>query len=159
MENFPSPALFKWGRGTSGCEGMRFTRRSKPARVFVDAKILNMHDPSLHKEAYVGYVVEGDGLRDVKRVEATESDDAEVLAVIFAIEELKDSLGRFTVVCDHESVVSEATRASVKKPSDLLKRLREVLRDNPSVGLEALQSNMAHQVVTEYVNALKAGAW
>lgn len=138
---------------------MRFTRRSKPARVFVDAKILNMHDPSLHKEAYVGYVVEGDGLRDVKRVEATESDDAEVLAVIFAIEELKDSLGRFTVVCDHESVVSEATRASVKKPSDLLKRLREVLRDNPSVGLEALQSNMAHQVVTEYVNALKAGAW
>lgn len=137
---------------------MRFPGRSKPVRVYVDAKILNMHDPALTKEAYVGYVVEGRGIREVKKVEATESDDAEVLAIMFAIEELKDSLGRFTVVCDHESVVSEATRESVKKPSDLLRRLRDMLRDNPSVRLEALQSNLAHQVVTEYVNALKLGA-
>ena len=136
---------------------MRFPWRSKPVKVFVDAKILNMHDPSLQKEAYVGYVVEGNGLRGVRRIEATESDDAEVLAVIFAIEELKGSLGRFTVVCDHESVVSEATKESVKKPSDLLKRLRDTLRENPAVRLEALQSNPAHQVVTEYVNAVKTG--
>lgn len=137
---------------------MRFLGRSRPARVFVDAKILNMHDPALEREAYVGYVVEGKGARDVKRVEATESDDAEVLAIMFAIEELRDSLGSFTVVCDHESVVSEATRGSVKKPSALLTELRDMLEDNPSVKLEALQSNKAHQVVTEYVNALKAGA-
>jgi ribonuclease HI len=136
---------------------LRFPGRSKPVKVFVDAKILNMHDPSLQKEAYVGYVVEGKGLRGVRRIEAMESDDAEVLAVIFAIEELKGSLGRFTVVCDHESVVSEATKKSVKKPSDLLKRLRDTLRENPSVRLEALQSNLAHQVVTEYVNAVKTG--
>jgi ribonuclease HI len=138
---------------------MKFLRRPRPVRVFVDAKILNMHDPTLQKEAYVGYVVEGKGDRSVKRVEATESDDAEVLAILFAIEELKDSLGRFTVVCDHESVVSEAKRETVKNPSELLRRLRNVLRDNPSVRLEALQSNLAHQVVTEYVNSLKAGEW
>lgn len=136
---------------------MRFLGRRRPVRVFVDAKILNMHDPTLQKEAYVGYVVEGKGDRSVKRVEATESDDAEVLAIMFAIEELKDSVGRFTVVCDHESVVSEAKRETVRDPSELLRRLREVLRDNPSIRLEALQSNLAHQVVTEYVNALKAG--
>ena len=135
--------------------GLRFPGRSKPIRVYVDAKILNMHDPTLPREAYVGYVVEGKGLREVKRVDATESDDAEVLAVMYAIDELKDSLGRFTVVCDHESVVSEATKESVKNPSELLKRLRLKLDENPSVTLEALQSNPAHQVVTEYVNALK----
>ncbi len=136
---------------------MRLLRRPRPSRVFVDAKILNMHDPALQKEAYVGYVVEGKGDRSVKRVEATESDDAEVIAIMFAIEELKDSLGSFTVVCDHESVVSEARRESVKKPSALLKKLRDMLKDNPSIKLEALQANLAHQVVTEYVNALKAG--
>lgn len=137
---------------------MRFPGRPKPVKVYVDAKILNMHDPALQKEAYVGYVVEGKGTRDVKRVEATESDDAEVLAIMFAIDELRDSLSRFVVVCDHESVVSEATRHSVRNPSELLKRLREMLTENPSVRLEALQTNMAHQVVTEYVNALKTGA-
>jgi ribonuclease HI len=136
---------------------MRFLRRHRPVRVYVDAKILNMHDPALPREAYVGYVVEGKGRHDVKRVEATESDDAEVLAIMFAIEELRDSLGHFTIICDHESVVSEATRESVTKPSELLKRLREMLRENPSVRLEALQSNLAHQAVTEHVNALKAG--
>ncbi|MDG6918160.1 MAG: hypothetical protein JRN62_01775 [Nitrososphaerota archaeon] len=130
-------------------------------KVYVDAKILNMHDPSLRREAYVGYVVEGSGRKNVKRVEAQESDDAEVLAVLFAIEELRaerESIRGFTVVCDHESVVSEARRDRVKNPSALLQRLRETLRAHPRVRLEALQSNPAHQVVTEYVNAIKAQA-
>jgi hypothetical protein len=126
-------------------------------KVYVDAKILNMHDPSLRREAYVGYVVEGSEMKNVKRVEAQESDDAEVLAVLFAIEEL-GSLGGFTVVCDHESVVSEARRDRVKNPSALLQKLRETLRAHPRVRLEALQSNPAHQVVTEYVNAMKTSA-
>jgi hypothetical protein len=145
------------GQAAARFAGMRFPGRHRPVRVFVDAKILNMHDPSLPKEAYVGYVVEGKGDHDVKKVEATESDDAEVLAIMFAVEELKDSLGRFTVICDHESVVSEAKREAVKNPSELLQRLRDSLRDNPSIRLEALQTNPAHQVLTEYVNALKAG--
>ena len=127
----------------------------RAVRVYVDAKILNMHNPSLEREAYVGYVVEGGGRRNVRQVEAQESDDAEVLAILFAIEEL-GSLGGLTVVCDHESVVSEARRDRVKNPSELLQRLRETLRAYPKVRLEALQSNPAHQVVTEYVNTLKS---
>ncbi len=136
---------------------MRLPRWSKPPRVYVDAKILNMHDPSLPREAYVGYLVEGSGRQNVKRVEATESDDAEVLAILFAVEELKGSLGSFTVVCDHESVVSEAKRDEVKRPSRLMETLREVLKENRSVSLEALKANPAHGVVTAYVNGLKTG--
>jgi ribonuclease HI len=129
----------------------------RPPRVYVDAKILNMHDPSLEKEAYVGFVVEGKNMKGGKQVKAEESDDAEVLAIIFAIEELKDKLPRFTVVCDHESVVSEANRDMVKKPSELMASLRELLRENhDSVTLEVLKANPAHGVVTEYVNNLRA---
>ena len=137
---------------------MRLLGRRSPVRVYVDAKILNMHDQSLPREAYVGYFVEGSGLHDVEMVKAEESDDAEILAIIFAIRELKDSLGSFVVVCDHESVVSEANRDMVKNPGELLRQLRQMLRENQgNVKLVALQSNLAHQVVTEYVNALKSG--
>jgi len=133
---------------------LRLSWRKSP-RVYVDAKILNVHDPALEREAFVGYLVEGSGRHNVKKVEATESDDAEVLAILFAMEELKGALGRFTVVCDHESVVSEALRDEVKKPSELMERLRKALRENRSVKLEVLKSNPAHGVVTEYVNSLK----
>jgi hypothetical protein len=133
---------------------LRFPWLKRAPRVYVDAKILNMHDPTLKREAYVGYIVEGSGKRNVKRVDATESDDAEVEAILFAVEELKDTIRQFVVVCDHESVVSEAKRDSVKSTSELMKKLREVLRANPSVKLEVLQANPAHGVVTEYVNRL-----
>ena len=129
---------------------------SRLPRVYVDAKILNMHDPTLPREAYVGYVVEEKGVHDVKRVDAAESDDAEVLAILFAIDELKGTMRRFTVVCDHESVVSEAKRDVVKNPSALMERLRETLRENPSIELSVLQSNPAHGIITEYVNGLKS---
>jgi len=135
---------------------LRFPGLSKPPRVYVDAKILNVHDPMLAREAYVGYVVEGSNRHDATRVEATESDDAEVLAILFAINELKDQFRRFTVVCDHESVVSEAKRSVARRPSELMKRLRDTLKQNPSIGLEVLKANPAHAIVTEYVNNLKA---
>ena len=135
---------------------MHFPGLSKHPRVYVDAKILNVHDPLLQREAYVGYVVEGRNMHDATRVEATESDDAEVMAILFAIEELKGKLRRFTVVCDHESVVSEAKRTVARRPSELMKRLRDTLRQNPSIGLEVLKANPAHGIVTEYVNGLKA---
>ncbi|MDG6901107.1 MAG: hypothetical protein JRM80_04020 [Nitrososphaerota archaeon] len=131
---------------------MRLFGRPRSAKVYVDAKILNMHDPALDREAFVGYVVEGGGRRNVRRVDAAESDDAEVLAILFAIEELEGSMDRFTVVCDHESVVSEANREAVKHPSRHMEKLRQALRENPSVSLEALMANPAHGVVTEYVN-------
>jgi len=128
---------------------------SKPPRVYVDAKILNVHDPTLEREAYVGYVVEGGYRHGATRVDATESDDAEVLAILFSIRELKEQLRRFTVVCDHESVVSEAKKSVAKNPSELMKRLRETLKQNPSIGLEVLKANPAHGIVTEYVNSMK----
>lgn len=127
--------------------------RPKPIRVYVDAKIINMHDLSLPHEAYVGYIVGEDGQRNAKKEEATESDDAEVLAILFAIDELKGKLGRFTIVCDHQSVVSEANRETVKKPSVHMERLRQILKENRrAIRLEALQTNPAHGVVTEFVN-------
>ncbi|HEV2138400.1 MAG TPA: hypothetical protein VGR53_06130 [Nitrososphaerales archaeon] len=128
----------------------------KSSKVYVDAKILNMHDPALQREAYVGYLVEGSGKHNAKSVKATESDDAEVLAILFAIEELKGSLGRFTIVCDHESVVSEANREGIKNPNQLMEQLRRTLRENPSVQLRVLQANPAHGIVTSFVNAEKA---
>jgi hypothetical protein len=134
---------------------LRLPWQSKPTKVYVDAKILNMHDPSLQKEAYVGYVVEGSTAKGGKSVKAAETDDAEVLAIMFAIDELKHKLPRFVVVCDHESVVSEANRDVVKKPSELMAKLREMLTENPSITLEVLKANPAHGVVTEYVNSLK----
>jgi len=135
---------------------LRLPGWSRLPRVYVDAKILNMHDPTLPREAYVGYVVEGKGVHNVKSVDAAESDDAEVLAILFAIDELKGSMRRFVVVCDHESVVSEAKRDVVKNPSALMERLRETLRENPSIELSVLQSNPAHAIITEYVNGLKS---
>jgi hypothetical protein len=135
---------------------MKLPGWSKPPRVYVDAKILNMHDPSLPREAYVGYLVEGSGRQSAKRVEATESDDAEVLAILFAMEDLGASLGWFTIVCDHESVVSEATKDEVRRPSALMEQLRRALKENPSVSLEALKANPAHGVVTAYVNEQRA---
>jgi len=135
---------------------LHFPGLSKPPRVYVDAKILNVHDPMLAREAFVGYVVEGSNRRDATRVEAKESDDAEVLAILFAIDELKDQFKRFTIVCDHESVVSEAKKSVAKHPSELMKRLRDTLKQNPSIGLEVLKANPAHGIVTEYVNKLKA---
>jgi hypothetical protein len=145
---------------------LRLVRWTKPTRVYVDAKILNVHDLSLPREAFVGYVVEGGDARKAKKLDdeeigmigRLESDDGEVLAILFAIEDLKGRLKRFTIVCDHESVVSEANREAVKNPSVLMAKLRETLKQNPSIDLEPLMANPAHGVVTEYVNGLKEQA-
>ncbi len=158
--------LFKWAKSVVDNESfLRLPGWSKPPRVYVDAKILNVHDPSLPREAYVGYIVEGEGLRSAKRLEEDEigmigrleSDDAEILAILFAIDDLGGRFGRITVVCDHESVVSEANRNEVKNASRLMEELRSRIREkNPSVRLEVLKTNPAHGVVTEYVNGLKS---
>jgi hypothetical protein len=135
---------------------LRLPGWSRPPKVYVDAKILNVHDPSLKREAFVGFLVEETGERDVREVEAAESDDAEVLAILFAIERLKDRLKLFTVVCDHESVVSEANRDIAKNPSSMMKVLREAIHESEGrIKVVALQSNPAHGVVTEYVNRVK----
>jgi hypothetical protein len=133
--------------------------------VYVDAKILNMHDRSLPHEAFVGYFVEGEGRTGARQVAASvnyedelESDDAEVLAILFAIEELGEDARPLQVVCDHASVVSEATRKEAKRPSPLMERLRAVLNEKPWIRLKALPANPAHGVVTEYVNLTRTKA-
>jgi ribonuclease HI len=129
-----------------------------PKKVYVDAKILNVHDPRLPRKAYVGYLVHGDGRQGAREVEEMESDDAEVRAILFAIEELRGTVGRMTIVCDHESVVSEANREVARDPSPLMRELRETLgRNRKTIRLRALQANPAHAVVTAYVNSLKEG--
>jgi len=129
---------------------------ARPIKVFVDAKILNVHDPSLPRRAYVGYIVEQDGRHGAKQVEDTESDDAEVRAILFAIDELKGAARRMTIVCDHESVVSEANRDEVRNPSPPMQLLRDTLaRNRKNLELRALQANPAHGVVTAYVNSLE----
>lgn len=132
---------------------MKFPVWWKHAKVYVDAKIMNMHDQTLPHEAFVGYIVGEGGHRNVKKVEATETDDAEVLAILFAMDELGEKFGRFTIVCDHQSVVSEANRETVKRPSSHMENLRQRLRVNRgAIKLVALQANPAHGVVTEFVN-------
>jgi len=130
--------------------------RNKSKTVYVDAKILGRHDPNLPHKAYVGYFVDGGGRKDAKGVNAEESDDAEVEAILFAIEGLAGAFAHMTIVCDHQSVVSEANRRDVKKSSSRMQELRNILRLNrSSIKLKALKANPAHKVVTEYVNKLK----
>jgi hypothetical protein len=130
--------------------------KRNPARVYVDAKIKGMHDEKLPKEAYVGYYVEETGEHNEEPTNADESDDAEIQAVLFAFKELGKKFDKLTIICDHQSVVSEANRPTVKKPSARLAHLRTVLHENQStIELKALQTNPAHKTVTEYVNRLK----
>jgi hypothetical protein len=140
--------------GESGKDGV-----GRETRVFVDAKILNMHDPALPKNAFVGWIDES-GNSGARQEEATESDDAEILAILFAIEVFDGLPGRLVVICDHQSVVSEANRDAVKRPGELMKELRRVIQErrragNPEVELRALQANPAHGVVTDYVNLVR----
>ncbi len=125
--------------------------------VYVDAKIVGAHDAALAKNAFVGYYVELSGEHKEKPVEAYESDDAEIHAILFAVEDLKQKLGSLRIICDHQSVVSEANRVAVKNPSPLLVRLRDVMRENETnIRLVAIQYNLAHGTLTEYVNSRKS---
>jgi hypothetical protein len=121
-------------------------------RVYVDAKITGMHDRGLPKQAYVGYSVEGMNLQDVRMIDSVETDDAEIQAILFATEELKPRFDAITIVCDHQSVVSEAKKKIVHKPSPLLVKLRNLLDADPLIELVAIETNSAHAMLTEYVN-------
>ena len=77
-------------------------------------------------------------------------------SILFAIEDLnkKGRLKRFTVICDHQSVVSEATKeTSETSKNPWMNELRKVLGQNrKSIRLEGLESNPAHGSLTEFVN-------
>lgn len=116
-------------------------------RVFVDAKIIGSHDPMLPKKTFVAYKVENSGLEGTREVAATETDDAELHAILFAIQELKARFERFTILCDHESVVSEVKRSIVQNGRPSLMIIREELKTNPEIRVELLEPNPAHRVL------------
>ena len=127
-------------------------------RVYVDAKIEGRHVKESPKNAFVAYVVEGDpNLRGFAPVDATETDEAELQAVAFAIRELKDRFDRFTIICDHESVVSEMNRKESKlvKRRPILKKILEARALNPLICFESLPPNPAHKFLNQRLKELK----
>lgn len=132
--------------------------RNKSKFVYVDAKILDRDKgPNFPKRAFVGYFVDGGGRSHAEPVNETQSFEAEVRAILFAIEQLKGQFPSMTIICDFDSIVSEAKRKDSKNRSPLMKELRAVLeRNKQHIKLKALKVNPAHKVVTEYVNKLKA---
>ena len=128
-------------------------------RVYVDAKILGRNDPNLPKRTLVAYKVENSELlQGVRGVDAEETDDAELHAILFAIRELKGRLKQFTIICDHESVVSEANRQPKETPktNPILKEIREELKANPSIKLKVFAINPAHTLLNQYLEKEKA---
>src|SRR5947199_7587583 len=109
---------------------------SKDNRVFVDAKIMGRHDVYLPKKTLVAYVVEGnEQLRNVVPVEGVDqTDEAELMAVEFAISELKNTLGKLTILCDNESVVSEILRGEARPRSrPVLSKIQREIKDSESM--------------------------
>lgn len=125
----------------------------KRYRVYVDATISNMQDSALTRETLIGYVVEGLELRGVKNIEANETDEAELSAILFAMDELKGKLKQFVIFCDHKSVVSEINReprnAKMKKP--LYQKVRTQLLTNPTIQVEWFKTNPAHKHLKQYL--------
>src|SRR6266571_6234569 len=127
-------------------------------RVYVDARIEGIQDPNLPRTTYVAYVVENvPGLQGFDKVDANETDDAELHAIAFAIQQLKGKLERFTVFSDHEPAVSQITlkdRSGGKKRPILLEILNE-LESNSSIKVKLFGKNPAHRVLNKYVADLK----
>ncbi len=122
-------------------------------RVYVDAKIIGSHDKTLRKRTLVAYLVDGSReLQAARKIEGVaESDEAEMEAVAFAIEELKEKLETFTIVCDHKSVVSEILRGETRPRSrHALSKIQANIRANPSIKVKWLEKNPAHKLLNEF---------
>jgi hypothetical protein len=133
---------------------VEFKNRLNSSQVYVDATISNMQDQNLPHEAYVGYTVEMEpGKRNAKRINATQPDEAEAKAILFAIEELEKKLPSFEIWCDHESVVSEINRPpkDYMPKSKLLQEIRSKLQANDRIKLKLFEPNPAHRYLKEYL--------
>ena len=74
--------------------------------------------------------------------------------MLYAIRELKDKLKRFTIFCDHQSVVSEANKHSEDNPgmNPFLREMRkELAESNSIITLRWFESNTAHTLLNEYL--------
>lgn len=123
-------------------------------KVFVDATILGRHDLKAPKNTWVAYVVEGTkDYRDAKSVSVVETDDAEYEAIRFAIQELKDKLPKFTIFCDHESVVYQINKYSnkIRKPKDILKQIQREIKSHGNIEVKLFRKNPAHTFLNKYL--------
>ncbi len=118
--------------------------------VHVDAKITGMHDKQLPRNTFVGYVVEGreKEFSGVRVVQASETDEAEEQAILFAITGLKDRIKGFTIICDHESAITKVNwkgedRRKARKDK-VLPSIWQELDEMPSIRVQALKYNPAH---------------
>jgi len=122
-------------------------------QVYVDAKIIGGHDPTSKKRTLVAFVVkDSDDLRRACEVEGVgETDDAEMQAVAFAIRELKNRFGKFTILCDHESVVSEILRGIMRPRSrPVLGEIHKERIAHPLIEVKLLAKNPAHKLLNQY---------
>jgi ribonuclease HI len=123
-------------------------------RVYVDARIEGRHRTDIPKTTAVGFVVKGRPELDSARIlEASESDDAELHAVAFAIEQLKDKLDEFTIICDHDSVVSIINRGSEKaaRKRPILSKMLSEKQAYPGIRFEGLEKNPAHTFLKKWL--------
>lgn len=115
--------------------------------------------PEAPKKAYVAYVVQDTGAAAFKEVQVEETDDLELEAILFAIEELQDSSSRFEIICDHQSVVSEVNRKEPSKARNpRLQRIRDALAANRGITLREIGRNLADKYLNEQVRALQEKA-
>jgi len=133
---------------------MRISGPFRKKNIYVDAKITGMHSESMERTAYVGFISEDDSLHDAAAVAASETDEAEASAILFAIKTLRRRLRSFTVICDHESVVQKANwkgkaRSSGKNSQVFLDLWREL--DEGSVVVQPLKTNPAHRFLNKWV--------
>jgi ribonuclease HI len=131
--------------------GLQWLRREHV--VYVDASISDRHERNSPKESYVAYVVKDSNLHAVKKVDSTETYDAELQAILFALNDLRGKLHRFSILCDHESVVSEVNRKpwDSSKKNPLLMMVRSQLDGNPSIRVSLFESNPADKFLRKYL--------
>lgn len=121
-----------------------------PVRVYVDAKILGRHEPSPGKNSFVAYSSEDERLQRFSRVDADQTDEAELKAIAFAIKELKGKLQSFRIVCDNESVVSQVIRKLRRTSSrSVLPEILAEMDANPGISIEFLGKNPAHTYLNQ----------
>ena len=97
--------------------------------VHVDAKIINRHSKTEPKLTLVGYVTQ-DGEKEYDKIDvedAIQTDAAELYAIRFAIEKLKNRPEKIVLLCDHESVVS-VLRKDIQNVK-FRKKTRQIMRD------------------------------
>ena len=119
-------------------------------QVYVDAKIIGRHEATPGKNSFVAYFCEDGGLHGFSRVDADQTDEAELEAIAFAIRELKGRLQSFRIMCDNESVVSQIAR-KLARPSSRpgLREILEELAANQGISVEFFGKNPAHAYLNQ----------